>query len=107
MCLSFIYDFWLLDIILNSTELKGMQNIKLYHFVHTILSVPFCPLPFCPVTATCTLLLFLTSANHKPSPSMRHSRAFHSKILLPPTHPIIHPLTLTLNETHLNSYSIS
>src|SRR6218665_2503603 len=33
---------------LNSTELKGTQNIKLYHFVHTILSVPFCPIPFCP-----------------------------------------------------------
>src|SRR6218665_2655238 len=35
---------------LNSTELKGTQNIKLYHFVHTILSVPFCPIPFCPYT---------------------------------------------------------
>src|SRR6218665_1338093 len=48
MCLSFSYDFWLLDIILNSTELKGTQNIKLYHFVHIILSVPICPIPFCP-----------------------------------------------------------
>src|SRR6218665_1617074 len=38
--------------ILNSTELKcrPTQNIKLYHFVHTILSVPFCPIPFCPYT---------------------------------------------------------
>src|SRR6218665_2513645 len=36
--------------ILNSTELKGTQNIKLYHFVHTLLSVPFCPIPFCPYT---------------------------------------------------------
>src|SRR6218665_2864861 len=35
---------------LKSTELKGTQNIKLYHFVHTILSVPFCPIPFCPYT---------------------------------------------------------
>src|SRR6218665_1778578 len=50
MCLSFIYNFWLQDITLNSTELKGTQNIKLYHFVHTILSVPFCPMPFCPYT---------------------------------------------------------
>src|SRR6218665_1801733 len=50
MCLSFICNFWLLDIILNSTELRCTQNIKLYHSVHTILSVPFCPLPFCPVT---------------------------------------------------------
>src|SRR6218665_1368488 len=24
--------------------------LSVYHFVHTILSVPFCPLPFCPVT---------------------------------------------------------
>jgi len=41
---------WLLvtRYILNSTELKGTQNIKLNHFVHTILSVPFCPIPFCP-----------------------------------------------------------
>src|SRR6218665_471925 len=38
MCLSFICDFWLLNIILKSTELKCTQNIKLYHFVHTILS---------------------------------------------------------------------
>src|SRR6218665_1308741 len=37
-------------IILNSTELKFTQNIKLYHFVHTILSVPFCPISFCPYT---------------------------------------------------------
>src|SRR6218665_1783403 len=36
--------------ILNSTELKCTQNIKLYHFVHAILSVPFCPMPFCPYT---------------------------------------------------------
>src|SRR6218665_4042389 len=36
--------------ILNSTELKYTQNIKLYHFVHSILSVPFCPVPFCPYT---------------------------------------------------------
>src|SRR6218665_982807 len=36
--------------ILNSTELKCTQNIKLYHFVHTIVSVPFCPIPFCPYT---------------------------------------------------------
>src|SRR6218665_179249 len=48
MGLSFICDFLLLDIILNSTELKGTQNIKLYNFVHTVLSVPFCPIPFCP-----------------------------------------------------------
>src|SRR6218665_3209345 len=47
MCLTFIFDLWLLNIILNSTELKCTQNIKLYHFVHTILSVPFCPIPFC------------------------------------------------------------
>ena len=33
---------------LNSTELKCTQNIKLYYFVHTILSVTFCPIPFCP-----------------------------------------------------------
>src|SRR6218665_643625 len=54
MCLSFICDFWLLNIILNSTELKCTQNIKLYHFVR----IPFCPyhfvqyhfvrIPFCP-----------------------------------------------------------
>src|SRR6218665_856602 len=36
--------------ILNSTELKCIQNIKLYHFVRTILSIPFCPIPFCPYT---------------------------------------------------------
>src|SRR6218665_2473728 len=36
--------------ILNSTELKCTQNIKLYHFVRTILSIPFCPIPFCPYT---------------------------------------------------------
>src|SRR6218665_1830946 len=36
--------------ILNSTELKSTQNIKLYHFGHAILSVPFCPIPFCPYT---------------------------------------------------------
>src|SRR6218665_2674463 len=24
--------------------------LSVYHFVHTILSVPFCPLPFCPRT---------------------------------------------------------
>src|SRR6218665_1001670 len=36
--------------ILNSTELKCTKNIKLYHFVHSILSVPFCPMPFCPYT---------------------------------------------------------
>src|SRR6218665_282084 len=45
MYLSFICDF--LKYILNSTELKYTQNIKLYCFVHTILSVPFCPIPFC------------------------------------------------------------
>src|SRR6218665_1685461 len=50
MCLSFICDFWLLNIILNSTELKCTQNLKLYHFVRTILSIPFCPIPFCPYT---------------------------------------------------------
>ena len=40
-------DFWLLNIyctILSNTILS------VYHFVHTILSVLFCPLPFCPVT---------------------------------------------------------
>src|SRR6218665_2284143 len=31
-------------------EFNCTQNIKLYHFVHTILSVPFCPIPFCPYT---------------------------------------------------------
>src|SRR6218665_1400632 len=36
--------------ILNSTELKCTQNMKLYHFVRTILSIPFCPIPFCPCT---------------------------------------------------------
>src|SRR6218665_961620 len=36
--------------ILNSTELKCTQNIKLYHFIRTILSIPFCPMPFCPYT---------------------------------------------------------
>src|SRR6218665_3915561 len=36
--------------ILNSAELKCTENIKLHHFVHTILSVPFCPMPFCPYT---------------------------------------------------------
>src|SRR6218665_3882156 len=48
MCLSFICDFWLLNIIiLNSSELKCTQNIKLYHFVQTILSVyQFCPYHF-------------------------------------------------------------
>ena len=54
--LAFLYVLiiylWLLvtKCILNSTELKCTQNIKLYHFVHTILSVPFCPIPFCPYT---------------------------------------------------------
>src|SRR6218665_286964 len=24
--------------------------MKLYHFVHTILFIPFCPIPFCPYT---------------------------------------------------------
>src|SRR6218665_3510625 len=37
MCSSFICDFCL-------------QNIKLYHFVRTILSIPLCPIPFCPYT---------------------------------------------------------
>src|SRR6218665_3705892 len=36
--------------ILNSTDFKCSQNIKLYHFVRTILSIPFCPMPFCPYT---------------------------------------------------------
>src|SRR6218665_2939639 len=36
--------------ILNSTNFKCSQNIKLYHFVRTILSIPFCPMPFCPCT---------------------------------------------------------
>src|SRR6218665_447840 len=49
MCLSFICDL-VNKYILNSTELKSTQNIKLYHFVHAILSVPFCPIPFCPCT---------------------------------------------------------
>src|SRR6218665_2089545 len=35
---------------MNSTELKWTQNIKLYYFVRTILSIPFCPIPFCPYT---------------------------------------------------------
>src|SRR6218665_2169261 len=26
--------------------------LTVYHFVHTILSVPFCPLPFCPRTSS-------------------------------------------------------
>src|SRR6218665_844113 len=26
--------------------------LSVYHIVHTILSVPFCPLPFCPVTVS-------------------------------------------------------
>src|SRR6218665_1050790 len=38
--------------ILNSTELKSTQNIKLYHFGHAILSVPFCPIPSCPYTVS-------------------------------------------------------
>ena len=48
----FIIYLWLLvtKYILNSTELKCTQNIKLYHFVRTILSIPFCPIPFCPYT---------------------------------------------------------
>src|SRR6218665_1312078 len=41
MCLSFICDIWLLKIILNSTELKCTQNIKLY-----LLSIPLCPYHF-------------------------------------------------------------
>src|SRR6218665_3287707 len=62
MCLSLICDFWLLNIIL-----KCSQHIKLYQFVHSIFSVPFCPIyrptilsvyhfvhtilsvPFCPI----------------------------------------------------------
>src|SRR6218665_2288351 len=43
MCSSFICDFWLLNI-------KCLKNIKLYHFVRTILSIPLCPIPFCPYT---------------------------------------------------------
>src|SRR6218665_531208 len=43
MCSSFICDFWLLNI-------KCLQNIKLYHFVRTTLSIPLCPIPFCPYT---------------------------------------------------------
>src|SRR6218665_3645643 len=50
MCSSVICDFLLLNIILNSTNFKCSQNIKLYHFVRTILSIPFCPMPFCPCT---------------------------------------------------------
>src|SRR6218665_163705 len=30
-----------------------------YHFVRTILSVPFCPLPFCPRALLCSLIKFL------------------------------------------------
>src|SRR6218665_2501446 len=52
MCSSFVCDFSLLHCkyILNSTEFKCLQNIKLYHFVRTILSIPLCPIPFCPYT---------------------------------------------------------
>ena len=54
--LAFLYVLitylWLLvtQYILNSTDFKCLQNIKLYHFVRTILSIPFCPMPFCPYT---------------------------------------------------------
>src|SRR6218665_3902589 len=58
MPLAFLYVLtiylWLLvtKCILNSTELQCTQNIKLYHFDRTILSIPFCPytilsIPFC------------------------------------------------------------
>src|SRR6218665_923371 len=57
MCLSFICDFWLLNIILNSTELKCTQNITLYHFVHSIFSVPFCSIPLCPYTILSATIL--------------------------------------------------
>src|SRR6218665_1944100 len=56
MPLAFLYVLtiylWLLvtKCILNSTELQCTQNIKLYHFDRTILTVPFCPIPFCPYT---------------------------------------------------------
>src|SRR6218665_2198925 len=65
---------------LNSTELKGTQNIKLYHFfhtilsnpilsvyhfVHTILSVPFCPLPFCPYHFVRTILSATILSGHR------------------------------------------
>src|SRR6218665_2636798 len=56
MPLAFLYVLtiylWLLvtKCILNSTELQCTQNIKLYHFDRTILSIPFCPIPFCPYT---------------------------------------------------------
>src|SRR6218665_3927740 len=52
MCSSFVCDFSLLHCkyILDSTEFKCLQNIKLYHFVRTILSIPLCPIPFCPYT---------------------------------------------------------
>ena len=43
--------------ILNSTDFKCSQNIKLYHFVRTILSIPFCPMPFCPYTILSATIL--------------------------------------------------
>jgi len=57
--LAFLYVLiiylWLLatKLIFNSTELKCTQSIKLYRFVHTILSLPFVQyhfvcIPFCP-----------------------------------------------------------
>src|SRR6218665_702796 len=36
---------------LNSIELKYIKKLLPfcpYHFVHTILSIPYCPIPFCP-----------------------------------------------------------
>src|SRR6218665_1642983 len=58
---------------LNSTELKCTQNIKLYHFIHTILSNTILSVyhfvhtilsvPFCPVTDYCASCDFLSLGN--------------------------------------------
>jgi len=90
---------WLLvtKYILNSTELKCTQSIKLYHFVrtilsvyhfvHTILSVPFCPLPFCPRTPTTHTSRFLSYIG--PAFSTMHRKSgFFISFLLPPSGPM-------------------
>src|SRR6218665_1913854 len=80
MCLSFICNFWLLDIILNSTELRCTQNIKLYHFVHTILSMPFCPIPFCPYTILS--IPFCPVTRLKQYSSNTKNLSFHARVYI-------------------------
>src|SRR6218665_3311036 len=62
--LSTICDFWLLNKLINftliviysktcyhfvhTTLFKDILSVYMYHIFHTILSVPFCLLPFCP-----------------------------------------------------------